>query len=123
MLILIAIALGGALGAVLRYGVSISSAAVWGTSFPYGTLIVNITGSLFIGIFYAMFQDRMVAPETRALIQIGLLGAFTTFSTFSLETLKLMEQGDVLRAGMNISFNLVLCLLATWAGLLVGRQL
>ena len=122
MLILLAIAAGGATGALLRYGMSSGIASLWGSSFPYGTLLVNVTGSLFIGLFYAMYQDRMVSPETRALIQIGLLGAFTTFSTFSLETLKLLEQGEALRAGLNVILSVILCLVGTWAGLIIGRN-
>jgi len=123
MLILLAIASGGAIGALLRYGVANGSAVLWGSGFAYGTLIANVSGCLLIGIFYSMYQDRMVSPETRALIQTGLLGAFTTFSTFSLETLRYLEQGELFKAGINVALSLILCLLATWAGLLVGRNI
>lgn len=123
MMLLLAIAAGGAIGALLRYGVSNGSAVLWGSGFAYGTLIANVTGCLLIGLFYSMYQDRMVSPETRALIQVGLLGAFTTFSTFSLETLRYLEQGEVFKAGINIVLSLTLCLLATWAGMRLGRNI
>lgn len=121
---LVAIALGGALGAVLRYLVSTGIYSWLGRGFPYGTLAVNVLGSLAIGFLSELFLQRMlVAPETRAAILIGLLGAFTTFSTFSLETLSLLEQGSVIKACTNIVLSVLLCLIATWAGLLIGRQI
>lgn len=121
---ILAIAMGGALGAVLRYLVSTGTYGWLGRGFPYGTLVVNVLGSLAIGLLSELFLQRMlVSPETRAALLVGLLGAFTTFSTFSLETINLLEQGSVLKAASNVVFSVLFCLLATWFGLLIGRQL
>lgn len=124
MIQLLAIALGGAAGAVLRFGVSTGVAAVAGRAFPYGTLAANVVGSLAMGVLYVLFLERMaVSPELRAALLVGLLGAFTTFSTFSIETLMLVESGENLRALLNVVLSVVLCLAATWVGMVAGRQL
>lgn len=95
-----------------------------GRDFPYGTLVVNVAGSLLIGLSTALLADRLsLSPEWRAGIVIGLLGAFTTFSTFSIETLNLIEQREFLRAVANIVLSVLLCLAAAALGLLAGRQL
>lgn len=121
---LIAIAAGGAAGALLRYWVSNGVYGLLGRGFPHGTLVVNVLGSLVMGLLYVLFLERMtVAPEMRAGILIGLLGAFTTFSTFSIETLNLIEQADLFKAGLNILLSVVACILATWLGVSVARQL
>lgn len=124
MLQLFAIAVGGAIGAVLRFGLSTSVYRWLGRDFPYGTLTVNVIGSLLIGFLATLFIDRlMLSVEWRTAILVGFIGAFTTFSTFSLETLALMENGEPLRALLNILLSVVLCLSATWIGLTLGRQL
>ena len=118
------IALGGAVGAVLRYLVSNGVHAMFGQGFPFGTLAVNSSGSLLMGFLYVFLIERMdVSPEWRAGLIIGLLGAFTTFSTFSIETLNLVEAGEQVRAGMNILLSVALCILGCWAGMVLGRQI
>jgi len=120
----LAIAAGGAAGAVLRFWTSQGVHHFLGRGFPYGTLFVNALGSLLMGFLYVMFIDRLdLAPEWRAAVLIGLLGAFTTFSTFSIETLNLFEQGDFVKAVLNILLSVGLCLAAGWLGILLGRQL
>jgi len=121
---LIAIALGGAAGALLRYWMSTGVHRFTGQNFPYGTLTVNVLGSFLMGIFYVLLIERADLPvEYRAALLVGLLGAFTTFSTFSIETLQLLEAGDLLRAFANIIVSVTLCLTVCWLGLILGRQL
>lgn len=120
----IAIAAGGALGALLRYWVSNGVYQLLGRDFPYGTLAVNVLGSLAMGLLYVLLLERSAAaPEWRALLLVGVLGAFTTFSTFSLETLNLLQDGALLRASLNITLSVVVCLAAAWLGVAVGRSL
>ncbi|MDO7596380.1 MAG: fluoride efflux transporter CrcB [Pseudomonadota bacterium] len=124
MLQLLTIAGGGALGAVLRFGMSSYVYRLLGRDFPYGTLAVNVVGSLFMGILFVLFVERgLVSAEWRSAIIIGFLGAFTTFSTFSIETLMLVESGELSRAALNVVLSVTLCLVATWLGLVMGRQL
>ncbi len=121
---LLFIAAGGAFGAVLRYGASVSVYSLFGRGFPYGTLFVNVSGSLLMGVLSVIMDERFdVGPEWRAAILVGVLGSFTTFSTFSIETLNLLEQGDMLRAFANIVLSVLVCLLAVWFGVLIGRQI
>ena len=121
---LLAIAGGGALGAVMRFGVSSGVYRVLGKDFPYGTLAVNVLGSLFMGLcFVLMIERNVLSMEWRSVIMIGFLGAFTTFSTFSMETLSLLESGELTRALLNILLSVTLCLAATWIGLTIGRQM
>lgn len=121
---LIYIAIGGAVGSVLRYLVSIGTHALLGRGFPYGTLTVNIVGSFAMGLLYILLIERLSeSVELRALLLIGLLGAFTTFSTFSIETYNLLESGELLKAALNVLLSVVICLFAAWAGIIIGRQL
>lgn len=118
------IALGGACGAVLRFGISSGVASVFGRGFPYGTLVVNVAGSLAIGVLFVLLTERVAGGAgARALLVVGLLGALTTFSTFSIETLQLLESGEAGKALANVLANVALCLLACWLGLVAARQL
>jgi CrcB protein len=121
---LIAIASGGAAGALFRFWVSNGVYSLLGREFPYGTLAVNVLGSLVMGFLYVLLLERTtVSPEWRGALLIGFLGAFTTFSTFSIETLNLLEQAELIKAGLNILLSVVACIFACWFGLVVGRQL
>ncbi|MEN8132999.1 MAG: fluoride efflux transporter CrcB, partial [Pseudomonadota bacterium] len=96
---------------------------ILGQDFPYGTLTVNAVGSLLMGLLTILMLERMsVGPEMRGALLIGLLGAFTTFSTFSMETLFLIEQGDVFKAVLNVLLSVVVCISAAWLGLKIGRM-
>ncbi|MCH1931150.1 fluoride efflux transporter CrcB [Shewanella acanthi] len=113
---LLLVALGGSIGAVFRYLISIFMIQVFGSSFPFGTLLVNVLGSFLMGVIYALGQMSHISPELKALIGVGLLGALTTFSTFSNETLLLMQQGLWLKAVLNVVLNLSLCLFMVYLG-------
>jgi len=117
------IAAGGATGALMRYWMSNGIYALFGRGFPYGTLTVNVVGSLLMGFCYVFMIERMdVSVEWRAALMIGLLGAFTTFSTFSIETLNLLESGEQMKAALNILLSVTLCILGCWLGMIVGRN-
>lgn len=121
---LLAIAGGGAIGAVFRYGMSNGVYRLLGRDFPYGTLVVNVLGSLLMGLFFVLLVERMAASaELRLALLVGLLGSFTTFSTFSIETIALFDAGIPFKAILNIVLSVVLCLSATWLGMSLGRQL
>ena len=123
MLHVILVAIGGAAGAVSRYLVSDWGVKFFGPSFSYGTLIVNAAGSFFIGIIWGLTsgQDELRA-ELRALVVIGFLGGFTTFSSYSLDTLSLFRGGEYLKAGFNILSNNVLALGLAALGFILARQ-
>ncbi len=123
MLTYLAIAAGGAVGACLRYACNEAALNVFGKSFPFGTLLVNILGSFVLGLLYALISNGTLSPAPwRALVAIGLIGAFTTFSTFSLDTVLLLQQGAVLKALMNVLLNVLLCLTLAWLGLKLGSM-
>lgn len=119
-----AIAAGGALGAVMRFWVSGGIYAWLGRDFPYGTLSVNLIGSFIIGIAFVLLTERLtLGAEVRSFVLIGFLGAFTTFSTFSLETLILLQEGLLFKAAANILLSVLLCIIATWGGIILAKSL
>lgn len=122
---LIAVALGGSFGAVLRFLISNGVYQWLGRGFPYGTLAVNVIGSFLMGLLVeALILQRIaITLEYRAAILVGLFGSLTTFSTFSLETVYLIEQGNLGKAALNIGISLFACIFAVWLGLLAGRSL
>jgi CrcB protein len=113
------IMIGGALGSALRYWVGTLVDAWWGGGFPMGTLLINVSGSFVIGLFAALTGPDgvwLVPPTFRAFVMIGICGGFTTFSSFSLQTLNLVNSAEWLRAGLNVAGSVGLCLLAVWLG-------
>ncbi|MDX8390348.1 MAG: fluoride efflux transporter CrcB [Mariprofundaceae bacterium] len=121
---LLAVAAGGAIGAVLRWLMAAFVQRWAGSAFPWGTLCVNVIGSLLLGFIFVYMIERSAANELLRLgLTVGLLGAFTTFSTFSLETIRLLQSGALAVAMMNIVAQLTLCLIAAWLGVQLARQL
>ena len=114
---------GGALGAVARYVLSTTIMDKMGANFPYGTLLVNVLGSFLMG-FLAMFLVERIGldPLLRLGLFVGFLGAFTTFSTFSMETMNLFEQGYHVRALINMLVNVLFSVLAVWLGAILGNS-
>ncbi|CAK0743769.1 putative fluoride ion transporter CrcB [uncultured Gammaproteobacteria bacterium] len=120
------IALGGALGSMARYWGSGFVASHWGETFPWGTAAVNILGSFVIGFTATLTgpDARFLVPsDARIFIIVGICGGFTTFSSFSLQTLNLLRDDEWLAAGGNIVLSVVACLLAVWAGHVVAASL
>jgi len=120
----LAIGIGGAIGSLLRFWMSTWVHSFVGRGFPYGTLTVNVLGCLVMGVLFVLFTERFSdSTVLRAGILIGVIGGFTTFSSFSIETFNLIEQGAHLKALANAAGSLVLCIGATWVGVIIGRQL
>ncbi|NSL73192.1 fluoride efflux transporter CrcB [Hyphomicrobium sulfonivorans] len=120
------VALGSALGGMARFWLTGVGARLFGETFPWGTLLINIIGSFVIGLFVAMTVPEgrfVVEPDFRAFVTVGLCGGFTTFSAFSLQTMVLMQEGQWLAAGGYIAASVLLCLLAVWAGYAIAMQL
>lgn len=118
-LIVLAVALGSALGGVARYGLSGLVARSFGETFPWGTLIVNVLGSFLIGFVATLTGPDgrvLVSPVTRQFWMPGIFGGFTTFSSFSLQTLSLAQDGEWTRALANVTLSVALCLLGVWLG-------
>ena len=120
--LIISIAFGGAIGALGRFFISAYVNRIIGTTFAYGTLSVNILGSFIIGFLFLYF-NQVISPNIKAMLMTGLLGALTTFSTFSLETLLMAQEGLYSKALLNIVLNVALSLSATYLGMLVFRKI
>jgi len=118
----LAIALGGAFGAMTRYWLSGQVEKLNHGSFPLGTFSVNFIGSLLMGVFAVLLIEKLVlTPHWRPIIIVGFLGAMTTFSTFSIEALQLLQQGEFATAIFYITFSVIACLLAVWIGMQLTR--
>ena len=114
---------GGAIGAMSRYGMASLVGRLWPMSFPLATLLINIVGSVLMGVLIGMLA-RFMPPqqaELRLFLAVGVLGGFTTFSSFSLDTIVLIERGALLQAGLYVLMSVVLCLIGLYLGLLMTR--
>lgn len=121
---LIYIGIFGAMGCLARYFVSGWTYALVGRSLPYGTLAVNVVGSFLLGlIMEGSLRGSLLSPELRMGLGVGFMGGFTTFSTFSFETWRLLEEGSFWQAGANILLNVVVCIVCAALGIFLARQL
>jgi CrcB protein len=112
-----AVGLGGVLGANARYVLGTWAQAAWGSAFPWGTLLINVLGSLLTGVFLTLATERLtIRPATRLFVATGILGAFTTFSTMSYELVHLLQAGALIRAGLYLLASLGLGLIAAIGG-------
>lgn len=117
------IALGGALGSLGRFWLAEAFAAWLGTNFPWGTVIVNVTGCFIIGLFSTLTGPDgrfLVSSTTRLFVMVGLCGGYTTFSSFSLQTLNMAQKGEWTQAGLHVAASVVMCLLSVWFGAIVA---
>ncbi len=120
----ILIALFGAIGCLARYVLSGWVYAVLGRNFPYGTFAVNITGAFLIGLIMELaLRSTMISANLRTGLTVGFLGGLTTFSTFSYETFRLLEEGEFVVATTNVLASVVVCLAFTWLGIIAARSL
>tara|TARA_B110000483_G_scaffold47058_1_gene58712 strand:- start:235 stop:606 length:372 start_codon:yes stop_codon:yes gene_type:complete len=118
----LAVAFGGALGSLARYAINIALLPVFGDRFPVSTLLVNLGGSILVGCCYALIVERGLLPaELRNLLMVGFLGAFTTFSAFSLDTIALWQNGQTIFAILYIFLTVTLCLLGTLSAIFLIR--
>jgi CrcB protein len=126
MLSYIWIAVGGAIGSVARFWLSGWIARHFGETFPLGTLLVNVSGSFAIGLFATLTEPEgrwLVGPSMRQFFMIGICGGYTTFSSWSLQTLNLLRDGEWLYAGANVALSVALCMLAVWFGHLLAMTI
>ena len=123
-MVYVLIAVGGGLGSAARYGLSRVAISLWGDAVPFGTLLVNVLGSFLLGVIVEFFVDRgLFGIDSRLPLGTGLMGGFTTYSSFSVETMHMLQRGAFVRAGAYFAGTSVLCLLAAMAGLAVGRAM
>jgi len=126
-MIYLSVAIGSALGGMARYWLSEAMIAWVGPAFPWGTLVINVVGSLVIGWFFVLSggnPERFIGtPEMRSFVMVGLCGGFTTFSAFSLQTLRLLQAGELMRAGAYVAASVLLCLMFVWIGAMLGETM
>jgi CrcB protein len=120
------VAVGGALGSMARFGCANLIANWFGQTFPLGTLVINVLGSFVIGFFGTLTgpDGRVLVPgDVRQFVMVGICGGYTTFSSFSLQTLNLAQEGEFVRAGLNVVASVVLCLVSVWLGYVAAAAL
>jgi fluoride exporter len=120
----LAVAVGGALGSLARFWVAAAMTMLTGPRFPWGTLLINVLGSFIIGLvagLTAMPSRVAMHPDVRVFLMVGICGGFTTFSAFSLQSLELLQAGEMIPAAGYMIGSVVLCLAGVWAGWLLGR--
>jgi CrcB protein len=118
------IGIGGFLGAISRYGVALWIGQRWGRSFPFGTFVINVSGSFLIGLIMSLLTERfMVNPQWRLMLVVGFLGAYTTFSTFEYETGALLKDSEYLIAGLNVVMSVFAGFVALKIGEMVAKSL
>ena len=121
---LILVGIGGLFGSILRYLVAVFFARQAASAFPYGTLVVNLAGCFLIGILFALSEKgNVLSPEWRILLTTGFCGGFTTFSTFSYESIRLIQDGEILLVSVYVAGSVVVGLVSTWLGMLLVRSL
>lgn len=118
------VGIGGFVGAIARFWLGAYIGTKMGTRFPYGTFVINISGSFLIGLILTVLSERAhVSPNWRYLIPIGFIGAYTTFSTFEYETMRTVQDGQFLIASLNITLSVLLGFAAVWLGTVAGRAI
>jgi len=116
------VAVGGALGSVLRFWVGSYVSDRLGTRFPYGTFLINVTASFLIGFVITVLAERTDwSPNWRYLIPIGFIGGYSTFSTFEYETFRSLQEGELLISGLNVALSVVVGFFSVWLGVITGR--
>ena len=123
MLKYIAVGAGGFLGAIARYTLGVYIGSRYGVRFPLGTFVINVSGSFLIGLILTLLARTTASAYWRYLIPIGFIGAYTTFSTFEYETLRAIQDGQVMTGLLNVGLSLVIGFIAVWAGAFIGRVL